>query len=88
MKSPDSNPDEWTLSDNSPSASDWNMDSIINIYVSDATTVTAEDIVAVQNTFDIAGVEITASGSGSLDSPSPMSLRHGEITSTQIVLPQ
>ena len=57
--------------DNSPSASDWNMDSIINIYVSDATTVTAEDIVAVQNTFDIAGVEITASGSGSLGLSEP-----------------
>jgi hypothetical protein len=54
---------EWDLSDDSPGASDW---AGFHIYVGDPTTVTAEEIVAAQDTFDLFNFEITASGSGGL----------------------
>jgi len=66
--SPDLNGAEWVVTDDAPIVTDWSGN--LQIYIGDPTTITAEDIIAVKDEFDLANFDITVSGSGSLDLPS------------------
>ncbi len=65
--SPDLNGAEWIVTDDAPIVTDWNGN--LQIYIGDPSTITAEDIIAVKDEFDLANFDITLSGSGSLDLP-------------------
>ena len=66
--SPGLNGLEWAETNDAPIVTDWSGN--LQIYIGDPTTITAEDIIAVKDEFDLANFDITVSGSGTLDLPS------------------